>query len=42
MPTLDRIGAKICPVLIKLAEISFLKTDFEECEKAVDAILNRN
>jgi hypothetical protein len=41
LPTLERAGAKICPILVKLAEISFLDVEFEECEKIVDAILYR-
>jgi hypothetical protein len=41
MPTLERIGNKICTVLVKLAEISFLEADFQDSEKIVDAILVR-
>ena len=41
MPTLDRIGNKICVVLVKLVEISFLETNYKESERTVDAILNR-
>lgn len=41
MPTLEKIGTKICPVLVKLAEISFLEADYHESEKTVDAILVR-
>jgi len=41
MPTLERTSAKICPILVKLAEINFLSAEFEECEKTVDAIMIR-
>jgi len=41
MPTLDKIGTKVCSVLVKLAEISFLEADFPESEKIVDAIVVR-
>jgi len=42
LPTLDRVGQRICPILVKLAEINFLDADFQECETTVDAIFNRN
>ena len=41
MPTLDKIGQKICPVLVKLAEIAFLEADYCESERTLDAILTR-
>jgi len=41
MPTLERVGSKICFVLVKLAEISYLEADFLESERIVDAILNQ-
>lgn len=41
MPTLDKIGSKICVVLVKLAEIGFLEGDFMESERTVDAIITR-
>jgi tetratricopeptide (TPR) repeat protein len=41
MATLDKISNKICPILVKLAEIAFLNADFSECERITDAILNR-
>lgn len=41
MPTLDKIGSKICVVLVKLAEIAFLEGDYMESEKTVDAIMTR-
>ena len=41
MPTLERIGSKICPILVKLAEIHFQQADFQASEKTVDAILTR-
>lgn len=41
MPTLERIGSKICPILVKLAEIQCLQAEFEASEKTVDAILTR-
>lgn len=41
MPTLDRIGVKICNVLVKLAEIYYLEAEYRECERTVNAILSR-
>ena len=41
MPTLDKIGQKICPVLVKLAVIAFLEADYRESERICDAILTR-
>ena len=41
MTTLERRGARICPILKKLAEISLLKFDFKKSEHLIDIILNR-
>jgi hypothetical protein len=41
LTTLERRGARICPILKKLAEISLLKFDFKKSEHLIDIILNR-
>ena len=38
-PALQKRSAAICPILVKLAEISFKLSDFEQSEQQVDAIL---
>jgi hypothetical protein len=42
MTTLEKRSAKICPVLIKLAEISFREFNYKKSESIVDTILSRS
>jgi hypothetical protein len=41
MATLEKRSNKICPILIKLAEISYRQFDFKKSESIVDIILMR-
>ena len=42
MTTLEKRSTKICPVLVKLAEISYRLFDFKKSESIVDIILPRS
>ena len=41
LSTLEKRGNKICPILVKLAEISFLDFNYKKSEQIVDTILGR-
>ena len=42
LSTLEKRGMKMCPILVKLAEINFLLYDFKASEVMVDAIIQRS
>jgi hypothetical protein len=42
MPSLDKIGHRICEVLVKLAEIAYMEGYYRESEQTCDAIIGRN
>ena len=39
LTTLEKRGMKMCPILVKLAEINFLLYDFKASEVMVDALI---
>jgi hypothetical protein len=39
--TLEKRGLKMCPILVKLAEINFLLYDFKASEVMVDTLIQR-
>lgn len=41
LSTLEKRSAKICPILVKLAEINFLLYDFKTSEVMVDTLIQR-
>jgi hypothetical protein len=42
MTTLEKRSNKICPILIKLAEIRYRQFDFKQSESIVDIIISRS
>ena len=42
LSTLEKRGMKMCPILVKLAEINFLLYDFKASEVMVDALIQRS
>lgn len=42
MSTLEKRSYSICPILVKLAEISYRQFDFKKSESIVDIILPRS
>jgi hypothetical protein len=38
---IEKRGTKICPILVKLAEINILRFEFKKSEEIVDMILGR-
>lgn len=42
MTTLEKRSNKICPILVKLAEISYRQFEFKKSELIVDIILSRS
>ena len=41
LTTLEKRGLKMCPILVKLAEINFLLFDFKSAEVMVDTLIQR-